>query len=85
MFQTVELPDDLANALIGEASRLRLSLPDYAARLLTSSQPFAASIHDGAELVAFWQAEGVIGSRNELADSQSEARQLRDQTQHRFE
>ncbi len=28
-------------------------------------------IHDGAELIAFWQAEGVVGSRKELADSQS--------------
>jgi hypothetical protein len=84
MPQTVELPDDLANALNDEASRLGLSLPDYTARMLISARPVAASIHDGAELVAFWQAEGVIGSRNELADSQSEARQLRDQAQHRF-
>ena|GEM_PF-5988096 len=51
MSQTVELPDDLANVLIDEASRLGLSLADYAARLLTSSRPFAASIHDGAEFV----------------------------------
>ena len=85
MPQTVELPDDLANALSVEASRLGLSLPDYAARLLTSARSFAASIHDGAELVAFWQAEGVIGSRNELADSQTESRRLRDQAQQRRE
>jgi hypothetical protein len=58
MFQTVELPDDLANALIDEASRLGLSLPDYAARLLTSSRPFAASIHDGAEFVPIWRVRG---------------------------
>ena len=83
MPQTIELPDDLANALNNEASRLGLSLPDYAARLLTSARPLSASIRDGAELVAFWQAEGVVGSRKELTDSQSEARHLRDQAEHR--
>jgi hypothetical protein len=85
MSQTVELPDDLANALNDEASRLGLSLPDYAVRLLISARPFAAVIHDGAELIAFWQAEGVVGSRKELANSQSEARRLRDQAQRRGE
>ena len=83
MSQTVELPDDLANALNDEASRLGLSLPDYAIRLLTTARPFAVPIHDGAELVAFWQAEGVVGSRKELVDIPSEDRHLRDQAQRR--
>jgi hypothetical protein len=83
MSQTVELPDDLAEALKDEASRLGLSLPAYAVRLLTSARPVAAAIHDGAGLIAFWEAEGVVGSRKELADSQSEARHLRDQAQRR--
>jgi hypothetical protein len=83
MPQTVELPDDLADALTDEASRLGLSLSGYAVRLLASARPLAASVRSGADLVAFWQAEGVVGSRPDIADSQSEARRLRDQAQRR--
>jgi len=81
--QTVELPDDLAEALTQEASRLGLSLPDYAVRLLTSARPSAASVRSGADLVAFWRAEGLVGSRPDIADSQTEARRLREQAQRR--
>lgn len=80
---TVELPDDLADALTEEASRLGMSLPDYALRLLASARPSAATIHSGADLVAFWRAEGLVGSRPDIADSQTEARRLREQAQRR--
>jgi hypothetical protein len=83
MPQTVELPDDLADALTEEASRLGLSLPEYAVRLLTSAHPSAAPVRSGADLVAFWRAEGLVGSRPEIADSQAEARRLREQAQRR--
>ncbi len=83
MPHTVELPDDLADALTEEASRLGLSLPDYAVRLLTSARLSTASVRSGADLVGFWQAEGLIGSRPDIADSQLEARRLRDQAQRR--
>jgi len=83
MPQTVELPDDLADALTDEASRLGLSLPEYAVRLLTTARLSGASVRSGADLVAFWRAEGLVGSRPDIADSQSEARRLRDQAQRR--
>lgn len=83
MPQTVERPDDLADALTDEASRLGLSLPDYAVRLLTSARLSAASVRSGADLVAFWRTEGLIGSRPDIADSQAQARHLRDQAQRR--
>lgn len=83
MAQIVELPDDLADALSEEASRLGMSLPDYAVRLLTSARPFAAAIRSGADLVAFWQAEGLVASQPKIGDSQTEARQLREQAQRR--
>jgi len=83
MPQTVELPDDLADALTDEASRLGLSLPDYAVRLLTSAHRSVTSIDSGADLVAFWQSEGLVGSRPEIADSRTEARRLREQAQRR--
>ena len=83
MPQTVELPDDLADALTHEASRLGVSLPEYAVRLLTSARPSVASVRSGADLVAFWRAEGLVGSRPDIADSQAEARRLREQAQRR--
>lgn len=83
MPRTVELPDDLADALTDEASRLGLSLPDYAVRLLTSVRPAATAVRSGADLVAFWRAEGLVGSRPEITDSQAHARQLREQAQRR--
>lgn len=83
MPRTVELPDDLADALTTEASRLGLSLPAYAVRLLASARPSVASVHNGADLVAFWRAEGLVGSRPDIADSQAEARRLREQAQRR--
>jgi hypothetical protein len=37
----------------------------------------------GAELVAYWQSEGVINSRPEITDSQSHARRLRHEAETR--
>jgi len=81
MPRIVELPDDLAESLSNEALRQGLSLPDYAVCLLRSAHPSAASVRSGADLVAFWRSEGLIGSRPEIADSQAQARDLRDQAQ----
>lgn len=83
MPQTVELPDDLADALTNEASRLGMSLPDYAVRLLASARLAATIVQNGADLVNFWQSEGLVGSRPDITDSQNHARHLRDQAQRR--
>ncbi len=79
---TIELPDGLAERLAGEAARRGLSLPDYAARLLEAAPSRAAL--SGAEVVEFWRAEGLIGTRPDIADSQAEARRLREQAQRRM-
>jgi hypothetical protein len=83
MPRTVELPDDLADALTDEAARLGLSLHDYAVRLLASARPAAAAVRTGSDLVAFWRSEGLVGSRPDIADSQAHARHLREQAQRR--
>lgn len=83
MPQILELPDNLADALNNEALRRGMSLPDYAIRLLTSACPSISEVRNGADLVAFWQAEGLVGSRSDIADSQVQARQLREQAQRR--
>lgn len=67
-----------AAELVQAASRLGMSLPDYAIHLLSSAHPSPDSIRSGADLVAFWQAEGLVGSRPDIADSQAQARELRE-------
>jgi hypothetical protein len=37
----------------------------------------------GSELVAYWQSEGLIGTRTDITDSQRHARQLRRQAEKR--
>ncbi len=37
----------------------------------------------GLEIIAEWEREGVIGSRPEIVDSESHARQIREQAQQR--
>jgi hypothetical protein len=85
MSLTLELPEDLAAALADEAARQGLSLPDYAVRLLASARGTAVPLRNGADLVAFWNAEGVVGSRPDVQDSEAEARALREQAQRRRE
>ena len=81
MSVTLELPADLAATLTDEAARRGLSLPDYAVQLLAQRRP--ASVRTGADLVAYWQAEGLIGTRPDIADSSSHSRTLREQAQRR--
>ena len=83
MSLTVELPDELADALADEAARLGMSVPDYAVRLLSTAHSSAMKLQNGADLIAYWKAEGLIGTRTDIADSQVEARRLRDQAQRR--
>jgi len=83
MSLTVELPDEVANALADEAARLGMSVPDYAVRLLSSARSSAVKLQNGADLVSFWRAEGLIGTRTDIDDSQVEARRLREQAQRR--
>lgn len=56
---------------------------DLAVRLLESARPSAPAVRNGADLVAHWQTEGLIGSRSDVTDSSDEARRLRKQTQRR--
>jgi hypothetical protein len=79
----LELPEDLAAALAIEASRLGLSLPDYAAHLLASASLMPGQVQSGVDLVAYWRAEGVIGSRANVEDSQAQARSLRQRAEQR--
>jgi len=79
----IDLPPELESDLIAEADRLGVPLPDYILRLLASGRSVSPPPRTGAELVAYWQAEGVVGTRPEIGDSQAHARALREQGQRR--
>jgi hypothetical protein len=81
---TLDLPDDLERELMSEAERLGLTLPEYALRLLSVPRFVGGSApKTGAELVAYWGAAGVIGSRPDITDSQAHARELRAKAEQR--
>ena len=80
---TLDLPTDLATDLANEASRRGLSLSEYAVNLLAESRPPVPEILSGSELVAYWQREGVVGTRPDILDSSAHARMLREQAQSR--
>lgn len=48
-----------------------------------SSVDRSGKLATGAELVAFWQRESVIGSRPDIEDSQAHARAIRERAEHR--
>ncbi|MEP6520447.1 hypothetical protein NDA07_01480 [Microcoleus vaginatus DQ-U2] len=79
----LELPPELESQLSTEALRLNLPLSEYILRVLSIRQVLSNPPKTGAELVAYWQSEGVINSRPELTDSQVYARNLRHQAQTR--
>lgn len=80
---TLDLPQELESELATEATQLGLSLAEYVLRLL-STRSLAGSVPTtGAELVAYWQREGVVGTRPDIIDSQTHARQIRQQAERR--
>lgn len=72
MTLTLDLPKELESELSTEAARLGLSLSEYAQRLLAGGQGAGAAPKTGAELLAYWSREGVIGSRPDITDSQKQ-------------
>jgi hypothetical protein len=83
MTLTLELPDELKTDLAAEAARLGLSLPEYVLRILTAGRPISPPPKNGAELVAYWENEGLFGARPDIADSAQHARELRARAERR--
>ena len=80
----LDLPQELESELAIEATRLGLSLTEYVLRLLSTRSIVGQLPTTGAELVAYWQREGVIGARPDITDSQAHARQIRHQAERRL-
>lgn len=82
---TLELPDNLAAALAREATRAGRGIEDYAldvlARTVLSIEPDRP--RTGAELLAIWEREGLIGIGSDIEDPVQYARELRERNQRR--
>jgi len=82
---TLDLPDDLERELAAEAARLGVPVSEYAVRLLAESKPSNGNpgIATGADLVAYWEREGIVGSRPDIVDPATHARRLRAEAERR--
>lgn len=82
---TIELPPELEHKLNTEASQLNLSLSEYILQILLSGEILTYTPKTGAELVKYWQNQGVINSCPDITDSQAQARYLRHQAETRVQ
>jgi hypothetical protein len=88
MTLTVEMPADLEQRLQAEAARRGLTLGDFALQLLEESAPAAQPLTKGAQVIAQWEREGVLGiwgDREDIGDSSEYARKLRRRAESRLE
>lgn len=80
----LNLPADLETELATEAAQLGLPLSEYALRLIAAGRSTRPALRTGVELLGYWQREGLVGTRPEIADSQGHARGLRQQAERRL-
>ena len=83
MSLVLDLPSELETKLAAEAARLGLPLAAYVVRLLAEDRPPNPAPQTGADLLAYWQNEGLVGTRPDIADGPAHARALREQAQQR--
>ncbi len=83
MSLVLDLPPQLETELAADAARLGLPLPEYVVRLLAAGRTPGPTPCTGAALVAYWQDEGLIGTRPDIADSPEHARALRQRAEKR--
>jgi hypothetical protein len=72
----LEPPPDLETELAAEAEHLRLPLADYVLRVLAVGRFPNPMPRTGAELVAYWEREGLLGKRPDITDPSGHARAL---------
>jgi hypothetical protein len=80
---TLDLPEEVMQELSAEANQLGVPLAEYIQRVLVTGRAVEQMPQTGAELVAYWRREGLIGTRPDISDSQQHARKLRSQAEHR--
>lgn len=80
----LDLPQNLRDELTVEASQLKISLTDYILDLLEKRQAPEEKPKAGAELVAYWKKENLIGSQPDIQDSQAHVQLIRRQAETRI-
>jgi hypothetical protein len=83
MSLVLDLPPELETELVAEASRSGLPVPEYVVRILVAGRIPDALPRTGSDLVAYWQSEGLVGSRPDIRDSLEHARAIRGQAERR--
>jgi hypothetical protein len=81
MTLTIELTPEQEAALQAQAQAAGIDATEYAQRLLASDLAEEHRPMTGAEMIAYWDKEGITGTFADRPDSQEYARQLRDQVQ----
>lgn len=71
MSLTLQLPPELEAELAAESRQLGISLSEYVLRLLAGRRNVGPALHSGAELMAYWQREGLVRTRVADTDSRS--------------
>jgi hypothetical protein len=77
----LDLPPELESELAAEAERLGMSLAVYAVHLLAAGRGTNSAPRTGAELTAYWRAENLVGTRQDIADGPAHARAVREESQ----
>jgi hypothetical protein len=88
MTLTLDLPPDLEARVNSEAARRGMSSAECVLEVLGAAMPDTALPTTPAELVDYWEREGVLGiwaDRTDIPDSPEYARQLRRQAEQRTE
>ena len=83
MSLTIELPPDLEAELAAEAATLRLPLHEYVVRVIAFGRPPHPMPRTGAEVVAYWEREGLLGTRTDITDPSGHVRNLREKSEKR--
>ena len=79
MSLVLDLPSELESELATEAAQLGLPLSEYTVRLIAAGRSARPALRTGAELLSYWQGEGLVATRPDITDSQAHARALREQ------
>ncbi|CAN5156778.1 hypothetical protein BH10PLA2_BH10PLA2_23430 [soil metagenome] len=80
----LELPKELEAELTAQAESKGITLSTYALQLLAAGVREEPAFRTGADLVAYWQSEGLVGTRSDIPESSLHARVIRDQAHKRI-
>jgi hypothetical protein len=78
MTLVLTLPPELEQELSEDAARVGIPLSEYALRILASNRFLESAPQTGAELIAYWQNAGLVGTRADIQDAPEHARRLRE-------